>query len=211
MQVKTKNVIISNSLYLCLNGLVLNARLSCHCQVSSWVSLMVSLEMNCRNVVPMHPNVMHCVPIQFPVPFDMTQRWPFWCWFWFIDCHFRMILCVPCHCWFRCNIAIEIPLSVSFWIPIGPSHGVWGLSVYHLTMAIDQSSRWVLVLSAEWICGLLIYILVNLTPVDVWHPTTTDHDHEKYSRSCGDHSAWWSNTQFHFCSRLTKSISTDFS
>ena len=45
------------------------------------------------------------------------------------------------------------------------------LIVYRLTMAFDQSSKPILVTSAECICSLLIYILVNLTAVDIRHPT----------------------------------------
>ena len=104
----------------------------------------------------------------------MTRGWSFWCKFWFLDCQFRMILCVLYHCWFLCNIAIEIPLSVSFWIPIDAPHEVWGFSVFHLllTMTIDRSPRPILVMSAECMRCLLIYILLNLTPVDIWHPTS---------------------------------------
>ena len=39
--------------------------------------------------------------------------------------------------------------------------------MYHLTTAVDLSPRQILVTSADCICGLLIYILVNLTPVDI--------------------------------------------
>ena len=46
-----------------------------------------------------------------------------------------------------------------------------GSIVYRLMMAFVQSPRPKLVISAECICGLLIYILVNLTPVDICHPT----------------------------------------
>ena len=46
-----------------------------------------------------------------------------------------------------------------------------GLMVCRLTMAFDQSPRPILVMSAECICGLLIYILVNLIAVDISHPT----------------------------------------
>ena len=46
-----------------------------------------------------------------------------------------------------------------------------GSIVCCLTMAFVQSSRPKLVISAECICGFLIYILVNLTPVDICHPT----------------------------------------
>ena len=45
------------------------------------------------------------------------------------------------------------------------------LIVYRLTMAFVQSARPILVTSAKCICGLLIYILVNLIPVDICHPT----------------------------------------
>ena len=62
-------------------------------------------------------------------------------------------------------------LSVFIWIPIDAPQGVWGLSEYHLTMKIDRSPRPILVMNAECICALLIYIFVNLTPVDICHPT----------------------------------------
>ena len=46
------------------------------------------------------------------------------------------------------------------------------LIVYRLTMAFVQSPRPILVMSAERISSLLIYILINLTAVDICHPTT---------------------------------------
>ena len=46
-----------------------------------------------------------------------------------------------------------------------------GLILCRLTMAFDQSPTPILVIGAECICGLLIYILVKLTPVDICHPT----------------------------------------
>ena len=46
-----------------------------------------------------------------------------------------------------------------------------GLSVYDLTMAIGQSPRPILFMSAECTCSLLIYILVNLITVGICDPT----------------------------------------
>ena len=51
-----------------------------------------------------------------------------------------------------------------------------GLIVCRPTMAFVQSSRPILVMSAECICSLLIYILVKLIPVDIWDPTITFSD-----------------------------------
>ena len=45
------------------------------------------------------------------------------------------------------------------------------LIVYRLTMAFVQSASPILVTTPECICGLLIYILVHLIPVDICHPT----------------------------------------
>ena len=47
-----------------------------------------------------------------------------------------------------------------------------GLLVYRLTMAFVQSPRPILVIDAERICGLLIYILVILIVVAICHLTT---------------------------------------
>ena len=46
-----------------------------------------------------------------------------------------------------------------------------GLSVYNLTMAIGESPRPTLVMNAECICGLMLYILVNLIAVGIRDPT----------------------------------------
>ena len=50
------------------------------------------------------------------------------------------------------NIATEIPPRVSSWITIDAPHGVWGLSVYHLTMAVLRSPRLMLIMSAKCMC-----------------------------------------------------------
>ena len=52
-----------------------------------------------------------------------------------------------------------------------------GLIVYRMTMAFVQSPRPILVMSAECICGLLIYILVILIVVVICHPTEALHCH----------------------------------
>ena len=46
-----------------------------------------------------------------------------------------------------------------------------GLIVCRLTITFVESLRRILVIDAECICGLLIYILVKSTPVDICHPT----------------------------------------
>ena len=46
-----------------------------------------------------------------------------------------------------------------------------GLIVCLLTMEFDQSTRPILVIGAKRICGLMLYILVNLMAVDISHPT----------------------------------------
>ena len=59
-----------------------------------------------------------------------------------------------------------------------------GLIVCRLTMAIDQSPRPILVITAECRCGLLIYILVNLISVDICHPTFVVGDLSLQSDTC---------------------------
>ena len=59
------------------------------------------------------------------------------------------------------------PLKFVFMIPIDAPHGKWGLSVVNHHRHMVQSPRPIQVMSVECICGLLIYILVNLTPVDI--------------------------------------------
>ena len=44
------------------------------------------------------------------------------------------------------------------------------LIIYRLTITFVQSARPILVICAERICSLLIYILVNLSHVHIWHP-----------------------------------------
>ena len=48
-----------------------------------------------------------------------------------------------------------------------------GVTVYRLMITFVGSSTPILVTFAECTCGLLIYILVNLTAVVIWHPTWT--------------------------------------
>ena len=92
-----------------------------------------------------------------------------------LHCYFPVIQCVACPfhfvpSYFHSN-SIENPPS---WVPLVLPMECVDLVVFRLTMAFVQTPRPILDISAECTCCLLIYILVNVAPVDFWHPTSSN-------------------------------------
>ena len=133
---------------------------------------MLLIPINDRHVVPIHPNIVHRNPIELTFPSDTYTV---------------MIILISItislsaisesfyvfhiHCWFRCDVSFESHRDFPFWFRLVRRMECGGLIVYRLTMAFVQSPRPILVMSAECICGLLIYILVILIVVAIWHLT----------------------------------------
>ena len=129
---------------------------------------MLLLELNCHNIVPVHPHVVHHDASGFAFPSDMYTA--------MVILNLILIPSLPFLVDSVCSISIvdfvvTFPLRVFLWIPLMHRVACGWLSVYHLTMAIGQSPRPILFMSAECTCGLLIYILVNLITVGICDPT----------------------------------------
>ena len=129
---------------------------------------MLLLELNCHNIVPMHSNAVHRDSIEFAFPSDMYTAMAI--------LNLILIPSLPFPVDSVCSVSIvdfaeHFHRECFFGFRLMHRVACGGLSVYHLTMAIGQSPRPILFMSAECTCGLLIYILVNLITVGICDPT----------------------------------------
>ena len=105
-------------------------------------SFMLLLELNCHNIAPMHPNVVHRDTIDFAFPPDTHTAMAIF------NLHLISFIAISgwfcvfhVHCWFRCNISIESVPSHSDWCIVWCVEG-WVCTIWRWRLARVQDRYW---------------------------------------------------------------------